>query len=126
MTDERLRYYMRQPWTDETDCYHWFREIQRLEFGRDFPILAGYKRVFRAARLMAEMPDVLGAVRTDSPRDGDAAFLTQRSRPHHIGLVLWIDGKLRILHAPEGGKIVCSTMQSLKMNGWRVDGYWTL
>lgn len=107
------------------DCFHWFRVIQDEVFGRVFPMLPGDHRVFNAARLMARGPDMLGGVRTVAPVDGDAVFLSQRTRAHHIGVHVYLDGRPQVIHAVEGSGVILSDHISLLQNGWRIDGYWT-
>jgi hypothetical protein len=125
MTRDILLKYLGQPWTEEHDCYYWFCEIQRREFGRKLPPLAGNHRVLNAARLMRDEPGILGWSQTAQPKEGDAAFLAQKSRPHHIGVVVFIGGKHRILHALEGSGVILSDATDLRINGWIINGYWT-
>ena len=79
-----------------------------------------------AARAMAgNIASKYGWDITDEPKDGDAVFLSQRARPHHIGTVTFIDGRLHVLHALEGVGIVLSDLQNLKINYWRIAGFYS-
>lgn len=66
-----------------------------------------------------------GYVQTNTPKEGDAVFLSQRSRPHHIGMVIFINGSFRVLHAIEGAGVIVSDLLDLRANGWSIKGYYT-
>lgn len=117
--------YLGKPWTEEQDCYYWFREIQRHEFGRDLPPIVGLSQSFTAMRLIARGPEMFGGIETSTPREGDAVFMSQRRRPRHIGTLIFMDGMHYVLHALKGSGVILSNNQSLLLNGWRIDGYWT-
>ena len=122
--------YIGKPWTEKTDCAYWFCRIQREVFGRDVPgINADHSRLaMSACRIFAD-PSVLeafGVAPTDAPADGDAVFMSQRNRPHHIGTVV-IDrpGEVAVLHALEGVGVVLSDLLTLRANHWKIAGFWT-
>lgn len=125
--------YTRLPWTDNTCCGYYFARIQAEVFGRTLdPELVGkISGAFSAARVMAAcLADLSVAARygyrpTDAPVDGDACFLTQRSTPHHIGTVAVIDGRFAVAHALEGVGMVVSDLLALRVNGWRIAGFWS-
>jgi len=125
MTRDQVMKYLGRPWTEKEDCYHWFREIQSREFDRNLPMVPGEHTVFRAARIIEKVAAALNGVRTDSPQEGDAVFMTQRKRSHHVGTLVHVDGQRYVLHAVEGSGVILSTESSLMANGWRIDGYWT-
>lgn len=120
--------YVGEIWTKSCDCGYWFCRVQKEVFGRDLPdVFVGYKGVRNAARILnsEEVQELSRAVKTEDPKDGDAVFLTQRKRPHHIGIVAWIDGRIKILHAIETTGVILTDLLSLRSNGWQVAGYWT-
>jgi hypothetical protein len=115
-----------QPYSVERDCYFWFREIQREVFGRDVPFLGvGGPRV--AARLMrGDYPMSIGWGPTDSPRDGDAVFLSQSKKINtHIGVACIIRGRLMVVHALKDLGVIVSDAHGLRANGLAVKGYWS-
>ena len=120
--------YKGERWTPEHDCLYWFRRWTRELFGRDIGGgLPDHSRLLTsAAKMMAgDIRRDFGYVQTDFPVEGDAVFLSQRYRPHHIGMVIFIDGSFRVLHALEGAGVIISDRLDLRSNGWNVKGYFT-
>lgn len=102
-------------WTDEHDCFWWFRLIQKSQFGRDvLPCLTLSERL-REFRCW-------NAVTGSNYKEGDAVWMTQQNEPHHIGV--W--SGLGVLHAVQGQGVIHDTIPQLTMQGWkikRVDTY---
>ena len=120
--------YIGQPWTERRDCGKWFRIWSRVQFGRRVPpiILDPGHITHSAARTMAsDIEGRFGYGLTDTPAEGDAVFLSQRKRPHHIGMVVNVDGKKQVLHALEGYGVILSDSMDLRLGGWKIAGYWT-
>lgn len=120
--------YKGERWTQEHDCLYWFRRWTRELFGRDIGGgLPDHSRLLTsAAKMMAgDIRREFGYVQTDCPAEGDAVFLSQRSRPHHIGMVIFVDGAFRVLHALEGAGVIISDRLDLRSNGWNIKGYFT-
>ncbi|GAB7082279.1 hypothetical protein [Megalodesulfovibrio paquesii] len=120
--------YTGQPWTPEQDCFYWFVRISREQFGRDIPgYMADHARLVHAAAraLSGDLASHYPCQQTATPHDGDAALLTQHRVPHHIGMVVWLKGKLHVLHALQNVGVVCSDRRSLQANGWHLAGFWT-
>lgn len=122
--------YLGKRWTQEQDCGYWFRRIQKEQFGRDVPAICNVPNkprsfLAQAMRLMRHVEKEsakMGWFKTDNPKDGDAAFLATRVKIHHIGVIVFIDGYLNILHAPEGGSVMLSSKSNLRQNGLRIEG----
>lgn len=90
--------YIGKPWTQEHDCYYWFRKICLEQFGRDVPVIgADYEQ-------------------TDHPVEGDAVFIG----PQHIGMVIRIGIKMMVLHAVPGLGVTLGDLSRMK-----ITGYWT-
>ena len=119
--------YLGRPWSETCDCYYWFRRIQKEVFGRDLEDLrrTGDRLLFAARAMSDEAVRRFGWRRTDAPAEGDAVFLAQRIRPHHIGIATLMRGKLYIVHAPDGGCVMLSDAPSLRINFWKISSYWT-
>jgi hypothetical protein len=120
--------YIGQKWTNEKDCFWWYRHIKKEQFGRDVPICqVNHDHLVRSAsRIMTgDIKDIFGYRQTDTPIEGDAVFLTQRNQPHHLGMIVFSDKKMKILHALEGIGVILSDAIDLKINGWKIKGYWT-
>lgn len=117
--------YIGKKWTNEKDCGYWFRKIQKDEFDRVVPVVCidHAKPLEKAKAFKDKIPK--GWHKTDKPKDGDAAFLSQRLRPHHIGTVIFVDDKMNILHALTGSNMVLSDRLSLKINNWKIESFWT-
>ena len=121
--------YLGRRWSEDCDCYGWFREIQRAEFGREIEKIevdhSEGRFLLDAARSFSEeMAERLGFRQTDEPETGDAAWLTQRKKPHHLGMVVILDGELCVLHALEGVGVVLSDQADLAANNWRIWSFW--
>jgi hypothetical protein len=121
--------YVGKPWDPGVNnCYEWFRRVQSEHFGRrlDAVPIDPDRLVAQAAKALAgNVPRGMGWQPTDRPEEGDAAFLSQGARPHHIGVVARIDEGLCILHAADCRGVVLSPLASLRTAGWRVMEYWT-
>ena len=125
--------YIGRPWTDERCCGYYFAVIQQEVFGRsvDGEKIASVIGALSAARIMAaifassDAAAEFGYRATADPMDGDAVFLSQRTRPHHIGTVALIGGKFHVLHTLEGIGTILSDRLDLRANGWRTAGFWT-
>ena len=122
--------YLGQAWTPEQNCYSWFRKIMVEQFGHDgLPpdVVVGETGLVRLA--MREFTDEAaerhGWARTETPREGDAGLLAEGKRSSHIGVVVYMRGKLMMLHARKNTGVVLSDALALKMNNLSVTGYWT-
>ncbi len=83
-------------------------------------------RACAAARIMAtDIALKCGWHKTDRLADGNAVYLSQRTRSHHLGVVAVADGQAYIVHAVEGGGVVCSSHAELVQNGWRITEIYT-
>lgn len=99
--------YIGQKWTHEKDCWFWFRKIQLEVFGRSVdPVMNDWAEIYL-------------------PENGDGVLLSRGSNPDHIGMVIFINDRFHVLHALEGAGVILTDRQSLKMNGWKINGYWT-
>lgn len=120
--------YLHLPWTDETCCGHYFILIQKEVFGRNIKGLGGISGALPAARIMAAIlaeGEGYGYKKTEVPHDGDAVFLSQRNRPHHIGTVAMINGIFHVVHALENCGVIVSDHMDLNFNFWKIAGFWT-
>ena len=119
--------YIGQPWTEEQDCLWWFRFWAWVHFGVDVPAAAVRHESLTqsAARLMGEgVTERFGYRRVEAPEEGDAVFLSQRNRPHHVGMAVIVDGQQMVLHALDGVGVVLSDSHELRLSGWVVTSYW--
>lgn len=120
--------YIGKPWTQEQDCFYWFRYWAKEYFNVDLPDSGvNHNRLLTTtARVMTgNIAEVFGYKQTDYPNEGDGVFLSQRTRPHHIGMVVKPNGMFYVLHALEGYGVIASTRADLSINGWKIKGYWT-
>ena len=58
----------------------------------------------------------------ETPRDGDAVFLSRMKDPTHVGI--WIASLKATLHCAVGGSVLHDT-RHLAIAQWRVRGYFT-
>ena len=126
--------YIGKKWTQEQDCGYWFRKIQKEQFGRDMPAICNIpaeprkfiRQAMHILRRVKEKANDIGWHATCSPIEGDAALLAMRTHIHHIGVVIYIDGQLQILHAPdEGSGVMLSSKKNLRENLMRIEGFYT-
>jgi hypothetical protein len=96
--------YIGKKWTQEQNCGYWFRLIQKEEFNRNIPVICNT---------------------TNDPISGDAALLAMRTNIHHIGIVVFIDNELQILHAVETCGVILSTLSNLNQNQFNIREYYT-
>lgn len=121
--------YVGRAWAEHRDCGAWFRLWSRLHFGRRVPpiVVDHGALVLSAARVLDDETRIrarYGFARTISPAEGDAVFLSQRARPHHVGMAVLVDGQLQVLHALEGVGVMLSSLGELRAAGWRLAGFW--
>ena len=132
MDAQKIIYYLRQKWTAQQDCYYWFSIIQKEEFGRSCPELTIDHSLPRESlrymiKILATPLEIDNRWRIlgegEKPVEGDAAMMAVRSRPHHIGTVLYADSKMVILHALERAGMLLSDYTDLLTNGWKLKGF---
>lgn len=125
--------YLGKRWTQEQDCGYWFRRIQKEQFNRDIPAICNAPNESRrfmvqAMRLLRDVEEnsgKLGWGKTDSPVEGDAALLAMRAHIHHIGIVVFMDDQLHVLHALEQCGVMISSKTNLKLNFLQIKGFFT-
>lgn len=125
--------YLGKRWTQEKDCGYWFRRIQKEQFGLDVPVICN--TVNKSQKILTKSMRIMQCVKkkhkkfgwneTKNPKDGDAVFLATRKHIHHIGIVVFIDSRLKILHAMDQCGIVISSKANLKQNLMRIEGFYT-
>lgn len=116
-------------WSEQTDCLHWFRKISLEQFGRTVPECTAidYQHHLRSTiRVMrSNIAEMFGYRQTDAPVEGDAVFMSQSRLEHHIGMVIFLGGRMHVLHVLDGCGLVISDRLDLAMNGWKITSYWT-
>ena len=120
--------YTTEKWSDKQDCFYWFRLWTKELTGRNIldPHVQHNELVRNSIKVMtSNIHDIFNYKQTDSPVEGDAVFLSQRTLPHHIGMVITPHGQFRVLHALENCGILISSITELSLNGWKIKGYWT-
>lgn len=116
-------------WTKDHDCFYWFRKWSEERFGILLPDSGANHDILikSSSRIMSSnIAEIFGYIQTNNPKEGDAVFLTQRNRPHHLGMAVFPENQFYVLHALENCGVVASTGTDLALNGWKIKGYWTL
>jgi hypothetical protein len=120
--------YKGRSWEEKGDCFGWFKYWRKNHFNDEMasiPVDHG-RLVLSATRILTgDVTGVFGWEQTDTPKEGDAVFLSQRKHPHHVGMVVFPGGRMHILHALEGIGVVLSDNLNLITNGWKNKGFWT-
>jgi ribosomal protein L39E len=125
--------YIGKKWTQEQNCGYWFRLIQKEEFNRNIPVICNTPNtpnrfLLNTVRLMKQVKtnsSCFGWQITNDPISGDAALLAMRTNIHHIGIVVFIDNELQILHAVETCGVILSTLSNLNQNQFNIREYYT-
>lgn len=119
--------YIGAKWTCEHDCYWWFREIQKNEFGRDVADVPRWgDRALFAARHLADCAVMRhGWRKIEAPREGDAVLMSMRNLPTHIGTISIIGGRSHAVHVIEGIGGIVSSLIDLKTRLWNIVSFWT-
>lgn len=119
--------YIGKPWTETMDCLGWFRYWALNHFGIDICEYSVNHKILTtsAAKAMVDAADVFGYVKTTDPKEGDAVYMSQRARAHHLGMYVVMKSGIYILHAMEGVGVVLSDKMDLAANGWRITEYRT-
>ena len=116
--------YLGLPWETDRDCFHWFMLWRQEHFAKHGPIKVDSQdraKVQNAIRFLSlSHCAAYGWRLTEHPVEGDAALLSRSKHPHHIGMIVFVDGHMKILHAVEGGSVVVSSRQELLINGWKI------
>ena len=125
--------YLGKRWTQEQDCGYWFRRIQKEQFGRDVPAICNVPnesrrfmvQAMRLIKKIKDKPEKFGWHETSNPKDGDAVLLAERAHEHHIGIIVFIENRLHVLHAMEQCGVMITSKTSLKQNFYRTICYLT-
>lgn len=107
---------------DLWDCWSFVRHIQREQYGREVPFAPSptdWRAVIAAIPTWAAE---FGWRQTQTPRDGDAVFMSRMRDPSHVGV--WIGDLKSVLHCPAGGSVLHDA-RHLAVAQWRVRGYFT-
>ena len=110
--------YIGRPWSQENDCYAFFRHIQLTHFGRHLPVIdVDAMNIRTVIRTFRDHEERSRWGQVPSPMEGDAAMLGKNSTQIHLGLWLPVDGG-RVLHCDKVGGVLCQSLDSLRLNGW--------
>ena len=132
MEQIKLIYYLKQKWTEEKDCYWWFTEIQKKEYGRECPEIDIDRTIQTEALryMIKKLSSPLELSKNwrklkegEKPKDGDGVMMAIKKRPHHIGVALVGGSTINILHCLEGVGMLLSDHIDLISHGWKVKGF---
>lgn len=107
------------------DCGDLARLVLAEVFGRDIgiPIERG-AGPFAHSALVSRCCDEI-AVRTDSPKDGDAVVMIGRGRLAHVGVYYKLNGEEWVLHnSREAKQVVRHKLRDLPGTGFKLDGFY--
>lgn len=106
-------------WSDDFNCYDWFRFMQREVFGRDVPVvpLSATGKQIKAG--LSNWMRVSAAI-----NDGDAVIMTDSNRQFHIGIYC-ASGDGLIVHAARRFGVVADNNFTLLVHGFKVRRFYT-
>lgn len=111
---------------DAYDCWGLVRAVMRCRAGLRVPVveLADAKdvRLVHDAFLVASRYDAWNRVET-TPQELDVALMTQRRHPAHVGVWVAAD-RGRMLHSTCSTGVVAVDLVTLKMDGYRILGWY--
>lgn len=99
--------YIGGAWTEEHDCFWWFRKIQKEIFN---------KHVLPCLNLAEKRQEYQQWVEVEKPEEGAAVWMSKAGEPHHIGV--WTG--CGVLHALEGQGVVHETLTQIELMGWKI------
>lgn len=110
---------------DDYNCWHFFRLVERVRFGRDIPALLVPQGLVAQLKAFRDRPDAFGwqkIVKPAKPASGDPVLMSHRDRPHHIGVYVDDVQGGAVLHCVEGRGSVLSTLFVLDTFAWNITG----
>lgn len=109
--------YIGQPWSEEKDCWWWFRFIQHKHYGIVLPAIEIRSLLVREVlATFHDHPERKEWHEVDSPEDGDGVLIGRSSNPIHVGV--WIGPHRRVLHCEQKTGVVAQSISSLKLHQW--------
>lgn len=112
--------YLGRGYEESGRCFGFFLAVQEERFGRRIPVEA-IAEGFAAVR---EQRRVVGWVKVDQPRDGDAVMMAHRADPKHIGI--WVSDVAggSVLHCVRGAGSALHSAEALKIAEWRIISFY--
>lgn len=119
MTSHWAESYLGQDYDAANDCWAFFRQVQREQFGVHVPVVdvdaTDRAAVARAFRDHGER-DLWQAVTL--PDEGDAVLMAHHRYPSHVGVWIDVDGG-GVLHCAPGAGVIFSRRSALVAAGWQ-------
>jgi cell wall-associated NlpC family hydrolase len=119
---EVINRHIGRPWCAQGfDCWAFVRAVYDEAFGILLPVLPGVDGDDPTAAARAVETVKATGVWRDVPRAdaraGDAVTMGKRSRPHHCGIWVPIDGGL-VAHCDTASGVCCQSLRQLASLGW--------
>ena len=109
--------YIGRPWSQDNDCWAFFRAIQARHYERELPVIdidsLSLREILRTFRDHAERARW---VEVPSPTDGDGVLMGRNDRPIHVGV--WLADAAKVLHCDQHSGVVAQDFPSLARHGW--------
>lgn len=110
--------YIGEEWTQENDCWAFFRRVQREQYGRELPpIDIDSLNLRQILGTFEAHPERRLWHQTETPQDGDGVLMGRNDHPIHVGIWVLVMGG-RVLHCEQKAGVVLQDMTSLKMHLW--------
>ena len=117
MTHWALKY-LGQPWSQERDCWGFFREVQNDRFGLNVPAVEidslNLRNVIDTFNTHSERTRWSEVER---PVEGDAVLMGRSANPVHVGVWLPVNGGT-VLHSEQTSGVVLQSLSSLQIHRW--------
>lgn len=109
--------YLGQPWSEDMDCWGWFRYVQEKHYGIEVPSIAINNLSVRdILKTFDAHPERKVWHEVDSPSDGDGVLMGRSTNPIHVGV--WITPHNRVFHCEQKAGIVIQSLSSLELHHW--------
>jgi len=119
--------YLGKPWKEDYDCYAFFLEVQKKEFGLkeqlDF-VPPNYSNRKKAIEFVENSEDVKTHWKDICiPTEGDAVLFGASNHSFHIGIWVNIDGESGVIHCQIGHGVVFTSRRNIIERGVKIASY---
>lgn len=109
--------YLGEPWSQEMDCWGWFRKVQREQYAIYVPPIDIDSLSLRQVLITFDThPERANWLLVDAPAEGDAVLMGRSANPLHVGI--WLADHRRVFHCEQNSGVLLQSLTSLKLHNW--------